>query len=216
MKKIVLISVVVFVFVACKDRGNKKDLTLTRPGSLSTQLNSSQSNAGKSTAQLPVGNTVSGLRVNPEHGKPGHRCDLAVGAPLDNVGPVPVTNTVSQVTPTQTPISTTINQLASSSPAQGAKPAAATSAGPLNPAHGQPGHRCDISVGAPLSSAPAVKQNTPLPSASIKPVNNPVTTAPGMNPQHGQPGHRCDIAVGAPLNSAPAKVEEKKDTTAKS
>lgn len=25
----------------------------------------------------------------------------------------------------------------------------------LNPAHGQPGHRCDIAVGAPLNSAPA-------------------------------------------------------------
>ncbi|MEI9909110.1 MAG: hypothetical protein WDO71_05235 [Bacteroidota bacterium] len=25
----------------------------------------------------------------------------------------------------------------------------------LNPAHGQPGHRCDISVGAPLDSKPA-------------------------------------------------------------
>jgi len=51
----------------------------------------------------------------------------------------------------------------------------------LNPAHGQPGHRCDIAVGAPLNSG------------DIK-----------LNPAHGQPGHRCDIAVGAPLNSAPA------------
>lgn len=42
-------------------------------------------------------------------------------------------------------------------PATGADPAAATSATPvLNPAHGQPGHRCEIPVGAPLSTAPAV------------------------------------------------------------
>lgn len=25
----------------------------------------------------------------------------------------------------------------------------------MNPAHGQPGHRCDVAVGAPLNSAPA-------------------------------------------------------------
>lgn len=52
----------------------------------------------------------------------------------------------------------------------------------LNPPHGQPGHRCDIAVGAPLGSGNLL--------------NN--TTA-GLNPAHGQPGHRCDIAVGAPL-----------------
>jgi hypothetical protein len=95
--------------------------------------------------------------------------------------------------------------------------------GPLNPAHGQPGHRCEIPVGAPLSSAPKVQQQAPAnfntqpvqpvnttpgnsgPSITT-PINNtpnsePVNTvtAPGMNPPHGQPGHRCDIAVGAPL-----------------
>ena len=31
---------------------------------------------------------------------------------------------------------------------------AAVPANGLNPAHGQPGHRCDIAVGQPLSSAP--------------------------------------------------------------
>src|SRR6218665_1308736 len=31
----------------------------------------------------------------------------------------------------------------------------------LNPAHGQPGHRCDIAVGAPLSSAPAATAQQP-------------------------------------------------------
>ncbi|MCM5663791.1 hypothetical protein [Galbibacter mesophilus] len=54
----------------------------------------------------------------------------------------------------------------------------------LNPAHGQPGHRCDIAVGAPLTS----------PSS-----NSLLNTAPKLNPEHGQPGHRCDIKVGDPL-----------------
>ncbi|MBC3539077.1 hypothetical protein ACFSC6_07440 [Rufibacter sediminis] len=80
----------------------------------------------------------------------------------------------------------------------------------LNPAHGQPGHRCDIQVGAPLNSPPGVTANsgaasTPaarpagLPPAPVLPVGPPVVTAQGMNPPHGQPGHDCSIAVGAPL-----------------
>jgi len=77
-----------------------------------------------------------------------------------------------------------------------------TAAKGMNPAHGLPGHRCDIAVGAPLSS-PVV--STP----------QEVVTAPGMNPPHGKPNHRCDIAVGAPLNSKPVpnKIEPvKKDS----
>lgn len=66
----------------------------------------------------------------------------------------------------------------------------------LNPPHGQPGHRCDIEVGAPLNSAPT--QISPTPKTTITP-QQPKTAA-GTNPPHGQPGHRCDIAVGAPLN----------------
>ncbi len=83
----------------------------------------------------------------------------------------------------------------------------------LNPAHGQPGHRCDISVGAPLDSKPTQPAaNTAQPvvtqksAPTISPnIPAPTTVAPGMNPAHGQPGHRCDIAVGAPLNSKPTQ-----------
>lgn len=94
-------------------------------------------------------------------------------------------------------------------------PAAPTVTAPgMNPPHGQPGHRCDIAVGAPLSSAPAKPGIVPNTAATpgkmtVTPAGStltpppPVKTAPGMNPPHGQEGHRCDIAVGAPLNSAP-------------
>ena len=91
----------------------------------------------------------------------------------------------------------------------------------MNPPHGQPGHRCDVAVGAPLNSKP-VQTNQPQTtqvvnskstaqpvmnvnsnggSSTIVGTNTPpvTTTAPGMNPPHGQEGHRCDIAVGAPL-----------------
>lgn len=77
----------------------------------------------------------------------------------------------------------------------------------MNPAHGEPGHRCDIPVGAPLStpSKGAAPAATPQP-IQVTPQAAPQAqaTAPGMNPPHGQPGHRCDIPVGSPLSSAPA------------
>lgn len=82
----------------------------------------------------------------------------------------------------------------------------------MNPAHGQPGHRCDIPVGAPLNSPAATATNKPVtqqvtPQQSQAVSTSPVTTTPtvttptpeGMNPPHGQEKHRCDIAVGAPL-----------------
>ena len=78
----------------------------------------------------------------------------------------------------------------------------------MNPPHGQPNHRCDIPVGAPLNSkkaeATTVKttdNQTTNATPIAAPQNNAGSTnvAAGMNPAHGQPGHRCDIPVGAPL-----------------
>ncbi len=91
------------------------------------------------------------------------------------------------------------------------QPLQATAAG-MNPPHGQPGHRCEISVGAPLNSKPAANEAAqPQVVTTQQPANNVTVTpqpaqktAPGMNPPHGEPGHRCDISVGEPLNSKPA------------
>lgn len=99
------------------------------------------------------------------------------------------------------------------------------SAGALNPAHGAPGHRCDIAVGAPLNSSsaqtqasvPVQQQIIPNQAATTAPtsarqVTQPTTkatTTPAvpmhndkgqkLNPEHGKPGHKCEIPVGAPL-----------------
>ena len=62
------------------------------------------------------------------------------------------------------------------------QPIQTTTSSGVNPPHGQPGHRCDIAVGAPLGGNGIIDN----------------TTA-NLNPPHGQAGHRCDIAVGAPL-----------------
>ena len=78
----------------------------------------------------------------------------------------------------------------------------------MNPPHGQPNHRCDIPVGAPLNSKKAettTVKTTDIQTTTIAPVAAPqnnagsTSVASGMNPEHGQPGHRCDIPVGAPL-----------------
>lgn len=72
----------------------------------------------------------------------------------------------------------------------------------VNPAHGLPGHRCDLPVGAPLdASAGSTPNPTPtseLPSTSVSPIR--VDQSPQLNPAHGEPGHDCTIPVGAPLN----------------
>lgn len=71
----------------------------------------------------------------------------------------------------------------------------------VNPAHGQPNHRCDIAVGAPLNSAAntATKGSVTQPSAAANNTTTDSNLVAGVNPAHGLEGHRCDIAVGAPL-----------------
>jgi|26BtaG_2_1085354.scaffolds.fasta_scaffold00130_7 hypothetical protein len=109
--------------------------TLAQPGS---------SSDAKTTSQNPVTNSKSGERpaLNPPHGQPFHRCEIAVGAPIDSQ---PVQNPAQQARPQQGAEMFNISPPKNNAPAQatGPKPA-------LNPAHGQPHHRCDIEVGAPL------------------------------------------------------------------
>jgi hypothetical protein len=164
----------------------------------------------------PVATPTTAAGINPAHGQPGHRCDIAVGAPL-SAAPA-VQNVVQPVTqPAVKPL--TINKMPTTAVPTPA-PAVPTAKG-MNPPHGQPGHRCDIAVGAPLNSKPAAPAPAPQAQATPLPVTvNPnaptiipsevkaAPTAAGMNPAHGQPGHRCDIAVGAPLNSKPTAKKD--------
>jgi len=96
---------------------------------------------------------------------------------------------------------TTTNQTETATPVE--KPATTVKSADgvaLNPAHGQPGHRCDISVGAPLNSKPApVRTNAQKSDVMLD--NTSGTTLPKgtLNPAHGQPGHSCAVKVGEPL-----------------
>jgi len=120
-----------------------------------------QPGANQVTA-VPVTGDQSGL--NPAHGQPNHRCDIAVGAPLSsppgpNAQAAPASGTVQlpnnqQGAVTQqvqfqdgTTGSTPNSIMSTPAPSTGAT----TSTAPgMNPPHGQPGHDCSIAVGAPL------------------------------------------------------------------
>ncbi len=67
----------------------------------------------------------------------------------------------------------------------------------VNPAHGEPGHRCDIPVGASLDQEPkaASSENTQMNESPIR----VRSSQPKINPAHGEPGHDCSVPVGAEL-----------------
>lgn len=135
--------------------------------------------------QVTQGQVAPGM--NPAHGQPGHRCDIAVGAPLNSpakmasqpamtINPTQPTQSGMKITPAGNGATPAI--LNAGNTGQAAAPA--VTAPGMNPPHGQPGHRCDIAVGAPLAGAGNATEKKP--------------DAPPMN-----------ITV-----SDPAKTEEKK------
>ena len=67
---IVLLGASVFTYIYTRDT----EKTQTAPNTQNIQVPTTDS------FKTPVVTTASGL--NPEHGLPGHRCDLPVGAPL--------------------------------------------------------------------------------------------------------------------------------------
>lgn len=115
--------------------------TAAKPGAITTAAPPVQ----LQPAAMPVAKGM-----NPPHGQPGHRCDIAVGAPLNSKPAAqpaaPATATTPVAAPAPPPV--TVQKAAPVATAPG-----------MNPPHGQPGHRCDISVGAPLNSAPAKKDS---------------------------------------------------------
>ena len=215
MKKIItVLFIITFSLISCKNEAestvpkvvvpfyqvaNQQNQTVATP-----QLNQGQSlypsASAQNTGQVQSAPVAVAKGMNPPHGQPGHRCDIPVGASLNT----PIANTNTGNTPA---VSNTNITVPSSSVTTAKTPKG------MNPPHGQPGHRCDISVGAPLNSPiatnktvtptpPPVSSNysVTVPSTTETTTQNPVAPTPeGMNPPHGQNGHRCDVAVGAPL-----------------
>lgn len=113
-----------------------------------------QNNVVMTPVQTQAQPTAPGM--NPPHGQPNHRCDIAVGAPLNSKPAAPATvattNAQPQVTMKEIPTTT-------------------KTAPGMNPPHGEPNHRCDIAVGAPLNSKPAAP-------ATVTTTTAPATIAP--------------------------------------
>lgn len=143
--------------------------------------------------------------MNPPHGQPGHRCDIPVGQPLNSKPAV--------AAPASQNINTNGNNIVQIDP-NAVSPGKITldnngkqakTAPGMNPPHGQPGHRCDIPVGQPLSSKPApapqqaqnIVQTTPAPAPTTQ--NLAMGEKPKLNPAHGEPWHSCSLKVGDPL-----------------
>lgn len=159
--------------------------------------------AGIQPAQNNSTVAVTAPGMNPPHGQPDHRCDIPVGQPLNSKP------TQSGQTPSTKPNQAQTIQIDPNSLQPGkfsvenGKAKNVKTAKGMNPPHGEPGHRCDIPVGQPLSSKPApqpvqqqnIAQNTPAPAPALAPTG----PKPALNPAHGQPWHNCSLKVGDPL-----------------
>lgn len=93
-----------------------------------------------------------GVLLNPPHGQPGHSCDIEVGKPLPQGG----TKTTMVQTPPPVPVQNQLPVMQNPQPMKIAPQGNPnvlpnTTKGAVNPPHGQPGHRCEIAVGAPLN-----------------------------------------------------------------
>lgn len=129
---IVLTVLTCFTLVSCND---KKESSRTRTEQQShleqlqqqyieqkkRSITDSDTNTSIVSDTLPTAPIGSEVKLNPPHGQPGHRCDIAVGSPLNSPA-------------------------ANQAPAPAPEPVVR-----LNPPHGQPGHSCDVPVGSPLN-----------------------------------------------------------------
>tara|TARA_A100001015_G_C15044852_1_gene742836 strand:+ start:5674 stop:6156 length:483 start_codon:yes stop_codon:yes gene_type:complete len=160
MKKvIVMIFAVAAIATSCKNTKNTETQnsaaqTATAPETKSQDDATSQSSAPeKNSATVTTSTDGNRPALNPAHGEPYHRCDIQVGAPLDS--PAPVQPAAPQVIPQQASVSNNFNTNPIAPSAAPAPSVSSTSSlGPkpaLNPPHGEPHHRCDLQVGAPLT-----------------------------------------------------------------
>lgn len=186
--------IIAFVLTSCKNEAETKENAIPKVVVPFYQVANQQQNQTLTTPQQNQGqslypatsaqNTTTQVQtvaapvkvakgMNPSHGQPGHRCDIPVGSPLN--------------APTATG-KTTAPQVVSNQSVN--IPSATVTPTPkgMNPPHGQPGHRCDISVGAPLNSPvatdkPATPQAVPNyivspPATNETPTSTPTETTP--------------------------------------
>jgi len=125
-------------------------------------------------------------KLNPPHGQPFHKCEIAVGAPLDGSAPAQGTTpaTVEQNEPKSFFKTVQSEQQANPAPAVASTPAPSPQATQIT-SKDKEGVVRDANSKTTITTT--TNSNTP------KPKNNPA---------HGQPHHRCDVKVGDPLPDA--------------
>lgn len=128
--------------VSCDSKSDNKE-QIAAPSVLPASTNPTLPGTNDSLAA-----SNQGVTLNPQHGEPGHRCDITVGAPLNAPA---TTSTIQPNVPTVVPAVTTA---AANTDTKKVTPNSTPATAALNPKHGEPGHRCDIAVGAPLNSKP--------------------------------------------------------------
>lgn len=133
MKKLVY-ALAIISLSACNSKSTNTEATQT---ATPNQLPAAQT---VPTATTETQGNTSGLLTNPAHGQPGHDCAIPVGAPLKQ--------NVSNSQATAAPVVTVPSAPQTTTPPATQQPSAGQK---LNPAHGQPGHKCEIPVGAPLT-----------------------------------------------------------------
>lgn len=172
MKKLTIIALFAGLgLVSCKDtKAETTETTTETTTTTETGATAADPHAGHNHApgegheghnHGPEGNdhgaATTAQGMNPPHGQPGHRCDIAVGAPLNS----PPGQGAQQQTSSAVPANqggflgggsaqAPAQQQAAPQQAMPKQETAPGMQGKPNPAHGQPGHRCDISVGQPL------------------------------------------------------------------
>lgn len=170
MKSISILSILLsslFLFHSCKKSEEEIATPAANAPSIFTQplpaATNSEVEKPAASTNAPTGQPP---KLNPPHGQPFHRCEIPVGAPLNgSLAPgAPQTNAPRnffKTVQTEQPAAATTQTAPTPPPASATKPATppptntnnATASVPkpkLNPAHGQPHHRCDIKVGDPL------------------------------------------------------------------
>lgn len=133
----------VLLITACTDRTERSLESQTRSVTPPPAMAAPAASAATDTTSVvtPTPGAATNVALNPEHGMPGHRCEIPVGAPLNSPAAAQVTQSQPAV---QQPATSPIIE-------QQIKPKTSNTAR-LNPAHGEPGHDCNIPVGEPLKN----------------------------------------------------------------
>jgi hypothetical protein len=149
---LVLAALGTLLFTACASEPEEvQENNVTTP-SIEAAAPAEQPYSGEvppSAEQILPATTGGSPKLNPPHGEPGHVCAIPVGEPLDgSSGGAGSTNQTINMVPPTNGAAPTFSTMPPGSPVNNAP--ASGGSGRINPAHGEPGHVCEIPVGQPL------------------------------------------------------------------